>query len=323
MNTKPNIEPELIEGIRKTIFRFRKRPLNYFTESDIHSSLVNDILDGNSEKFLIRNNDDKNNPEISLVHNEYPTNFRYKKADLLDYAEQLENENIKDLLKKTTIEKYNDNENQEKEKYGDRGNFDLSVLNLNFIKAMYEQSSKLDYVYKETKHNPVHKNTEIINHIINKDVNYILERKDKLINISELDYAIEVKFIHHFNARNKQMLYEVIQDNSKLKLAKCHSDNYLKTINLIFCSSQEKERNNNTESVINKVKRYIEERKIEDYDNKKFIIPDGLINIFIQSYFSGDSKNTPKPIISLNKNANESDKTLAVNLAKAIKSNLV
>ncbi len=48
----------------------------------------------------------------------------------------------------------------------------------------------------------------------------------------EVQYAIEVKFIHPFNARNINMLEEVITDNEKLRLATEHSDGFVKAINL-------------------------------------------------------------------------------------------
>ena len=38
------IDEQVFDGIRKTINRFREKPFHYFTEADIHSSLLNDIL---------------------------------------------------------------------------------------------------------------------------------------------------------------------------------------------------------------------------------------------------------------------------------------
>lgn len=38
-----NVDIAVFEGIRKTISRFRRKPFHYFTEADIHSSLLHDI----------------------------------------------------------------------------------------------------------------------------------------------------------------------------------------------------------------------------------------------------------------------------------------
>ncbi len=59
-----DINDHVFNGIRKTINRFREKPFYYFTEADIHSSLLNDIMSGGTDIVTIR----KNNISISLVH---------------------------------------------------------------------------------------------------------------------------------------------------------------------------------------------------------------------------------------------------------------
>lgn len=278
------IEDALVNGIRKTINRFRERPFNYFTESDIHSSLIKDIMSGNSKYFLYT--DKKSNLEISLIHNEYPTNFRYEKSKLINYYE---NNKLKETETETEIES----------KKGDRGNYDLSILNVDFVKQMFNAPI---IIKKKTKYNPVTKLRETIKHIINKDIAYSIRRKKrcKVKFTKELLYAIEVKFIHPFNARNKNILKEVIKDNTKLNLANIHSKKFTKTINLIFCSSEQLERNDKNEPVITSIRNYIKNRKHECSSISK-----DVINIFIESYLKADKKTTPKPIISIdNKNRN-------------------
>ena len=291
---KKTIEEVLVNGIRKTVNRFRERPLNYFTESDIHSSLINDIKTGNSDILLYR--DKKSNIEVSLIHNEYPTNFRYEKNKLKNgYLDLLygKSQERKDTLINSDI--------------GDRGNFDLSILNVEFVKKTFQNPL---IVENGTKHNNVSELTEAIKHIINKDIKYTRARCVSLkedINAgiyyardleTNVEVAVEVKFIHPFNARNKDMLYEVIKDNTKLNLAKTHTDNYIRTVNLVFCSSEEKQRNDGKDSVISKIRDYISNGEVEDYEGIKYSVPEGIINIFIESYLNSDIKHTPKPIIS-------------------------
>ena len=282
MTLKDQIEDAFVNGVRKTINRFRERPLNYFTESDIHSSLMKDIMEGNSKLLLFK---DKKYPEVSLLHNEYPTNFRYQKCRLKDgYSgtdEQIKGETLINI------------------KEGDRGNYDLTILNRDFVKEMF-----VDPVYLNPSKKQINPMNESIKNIINKDIAYPIQRevldKDKFIN--ELLYAVEVKFIHPFNARDKNMLDEVIKDNMKLKLTNIHSGEETKLLNLIFCSSEELKRRDKEETVISRIKKYIEQR------NNSVPIPDNVINIFIESYVFKDltnhkeGKETPKPIISLNGN---------------------
>jgi hypothetical protein len=316
------IENALVDGIRKTINRFRERPLNYFTESDIHSSLMKDIMAGNSKIFLFK---DDNFPEVSLVHNEYPTNFRYKKAELLNGY----NEDDRKVQEQTKIDVTT----------GDRGNFDLSILNRDFVKDMFTNPVYLKNKQEQMKDMKDMKNmismnesikniismNESIKNIINKDIAYPKQRKVRDQNKfkGELLYAIEVKFIHPFNARNVNMLKEVVKDNAKLKLTKIHSGGKTKVLNLIFCSSDKLKRKDDEAPIITQIKGYVsqyEEEKIykpefKKINKKQAPIPNEVINIFIESYIFKDlkkdskdlskknkDKETPKPIISIGGN---------------------
>ena len=294
------IENALIDGIRRTINRFRERPLNYFTESDIHSSLMKDIMAGNSKIFLFQ--DDKF-PEVSLIHNEYPTNFRYEKKKLLKgYTE-----NDVEIEELTMIDV----------KTGDRGNFDLSILNRDFIENMFNNPVCLKN--DKGKRKDLNNMNESIKNIINKNKDYSILRKSINQNKfqEELLYAIEVKFIHPFNARDKGMLDEVIKDNRKLKLARIHSGGKTKVLNLIFCSSEALERRDKDKSIIAQIKKYINQQ------NETQKIPNDVINIFIESYIFKDSKNestvkeTEKPIISIG--GNYSDNMFFKKFKKALK----
>lgn len=116
MTTNTKMDFRIFEGIRKTINRFREKPFFYFTEADIHSSLLNDMLSRSSDILTKREKD----IEISLAHQEYPTNFRYEKSRLLQGYE----DNWEDTIL------------QEGKTYGDRGNFDLAILNAEFVRSL-------------------------------------------------------------------------------------------------------------------------------------------------------------------------------------------
>ncbi len=99
------IHNEINRVIWKTANKFRENPYYFFTESDIHSYFYYCIYNTKME-FI------KDGKRIYLVHREYPTNFRYRKKDLL-------NDNyVPPPLKK---------------KVGARGHYDLAVLNPHFV----------------------------------------------------------------------------------------------------------------------------------------------------------------------------------------------
>ena len=270
------IDEQVFDGIRKTINRFREKPFHYFTEADIHSSLLNDIMKGGSDVLSVR----KNNISISLIHQEYPTHFRYKKEQLL--------EGYKGIEDKTTIDK----------KYGDRGNYDLSILDPVFVNKMF--ADKKDPQNKKNKKY----NLLPLKHIINKDIEFTRGHK----NDNELLYAIEVKFLHIFNAGNSDMLKEVIKDNEKLRLTHIHTNGNTKCINLVFCSAKGYDRRvadeKEKDSVPARIKEYMKgENQIKLYNSKK-VVPkpdDQILNIFIESYLDDEKKKTIKPTTNLNK----------------------
>jgi hypothetical protein len=251
------INHQVFNGIRKTINRFREQPFLYFTESDIHASLSKDILSGNSDLFVIgKEIKDRSTVKtpISLVHHEYPTNFRYKGSLLksLDFKiEEMDstNNNVKGT---------------------DRGNYDLAILNPCFLENLF-----------------MHHPDNIMNamkHIINKDNSLRIERGETK---KEVLFAIEVKFIHPFNAGNKTMIKEVRKDINKLHLALKFSENFIKPINLIFCSTDYVQSNNY--SIIEKIK-----EDLDLYSNTH----QGVCTVFIESFFSKDNlKKTPNPQI--------------------------
>jgi len=265
-----DVEMLVYDGIRKTINRFRENPFFYFTESDIHASLHRDIMEGGSKELVHR----EDGIAVSLVHLEYPTNFRYEKNRLLEgYGNDISITSI-------------DNE----AKYGDRGNFDLVVLNEEFICSVFKRL--------HNSGNPQDTSLEtILKHVINKDASLSIERKHSkyFAYKEEVQYAIEVKFIHPFNARNINMLEEVITDNEKLRLATEHSDGFTKAINLVFCSSQEKVRSDRKDPVINRIREYIRNGKTV-HKNREYKVPEAALNVFIDSHLDESRKNTNKPI---------------------------
>jgi len=252
--SKDAIMDAVFNGIRKTINRFREQPFLYFTESDIHASLSKDIMDGNSDLFILgKEQKDRSNIKVpvSLVHHEYPTNFRYQDSKLRD---QGYNEDEINLLTKLNSS------------HGDRGNYDLVILNNTFIENLFSQHQDL---------------LEAMMHIINKD-----KKLTELRNTDdEVLFAIEVKFIHPFNAGNTQMEIEVKKDNNKLHVALHSSNKFIMPINLIFCNSDYVQSNDH--SVINTIKEYLENGT-----------PKGVCSIFIESYISGNTKKTIKPIFT-------------------------
>lgn len=263
-------EKTINESIRKTIHRFRLRPLSCFTESDLHSSLQRDLLINNSKHFYFDN-------KVSLVHHEYPTNFRYKKADLLKGYKY---DSIKPENHPTS---FNSN------KYRGRGHYDLAILNPKFVRESLDINNDIIDIKSV-----VNKDNELLKKRYNES-DYGLAKIQK-----EVLYAFEFKFIHHFNSGHCSMLKEVITDNEKLKLALYHSGHFIKPVNLIFCAAPIEEETENIQSVIGKVRDYIKTGKIDlDYTDIKEekSIPEGVANIFVQSYYVKEKKDTPKAII--------------------------
>jgi len=294
---QPEIDKAVANGIRKIINRFRERPFFYFTEADIHASLVQDITAGNKKdlhfKTVVRKYDsagnvtDEMNLFVSLVHQEYPTNFRYKKKQLLEGYHGRESET--NLMR-----------GGESNQHGDRGKFDLAILNLDDLNTLIS-------IYKNKELNKHRNVVGTLRNIINKDNELTKHRYESNDFFKEeLLYVIEVKFLHLFNSRNKSLLDEVIKDNEKLRLAVHHSEGFVKPINLIFCSSNEiqsrKKKGAEEDSVIAKVENYIKYGEVKDYDGKEYKLPPEVLNIFARSYIKEDDlkikKETPKTIVS-------------------------
>lgn len=287
MKTLPNktahkMEEAVYEAIRKTINRFRKNPLYAFTECDLHSYLHADLIAGSSNTFY-----QKGDQNISLVHLEYPTNFRFQKSQLLNGYTDLSRDNYQSHQTYITGR-------------GRRGNFDLSVLNPAFIKNVNE------YLKKDREDG----NNEIRNlpyHIVNKNIEAAKERliskhykfveNDNNQNPfeSEIMFAIEFKYFHVFNARNINMIDEVIRDNEKLRLAHIHSGGFIKPINLVFCSTEALDRKDNQPQIINRLKDFIISGGYVR-ENRKHDLSEGVLTIFIESYYNEAVKKTTKPI---------------------------
>ena len=165
---KEQIDKQVFDGIIKTINRFREKPFHYFTEADIHSSLLNDIMTGAPDVLSVK----ENNISISLVHQEYPTHFRYIKNDLLhEYKDS--NDKIKEKSKLDIKEN------------GHRGHFDLSILNPEFIKKMFAE--KIDPIeeknkrYNDVRHKLAFNHFHFLHH--NKEEQLKTRKKDMLLSL--------------------------------------------------------------------------------------------------------------------------------------------
>ena len=203
-NLTTETDQAVATGIRRTINRFRENPFYYFTESDIHASLVKDILDGHSDLFYQPIHG--TSLRLSLVHLEYPTNFSFSRKEAL-YGES----------------------NESADTNRQRGNFDLAVLKANKFEAIVKDMSNLNEDEKQTNL------IRLLKSIISKDIASNEELYQKLNEpIGELiDYAIEVKFFH-FNNATREMFDQVKIDNFKLRKA-IENKASIKPVNLIFC----------------------------------------------------------------------------------------
>lgn len=278
------IEAQVYEGIRKTISRFRRRPYEFFTEAELHTSLRQDIVAGKSELMTWRDGA----MAVSLVHQEYPTNFRYVKEQLvLGYPDS--------PPPATTIDS----------KQGDRGNYDLVVLSPDFVDDFLSSKRPPDLSFQDG-----------LEHVINKRVGLAIARKEAAEAARQADpnsharesvFAIEVKYIHLFNARDSQMLREVVADCEKLRLAHHYSEKYVKAVNLVFCSSESRDRRDHADSVIDKVRELADCGKVKGYKKDEhgkrrvYRVPKGVALVFVESYLDsptdGKSKATPKPTV--------------------------
>ncbi len=203
MITATEIEEIVKKGIKKTINKFRENPLYFFTESDLHSYFYSSIYSSKLEVV-------RNNKRICLIHREYPTNFRYHRKKLVqdDYREPY----------------------PLADKKGDRGNYDMAVINPEFAKKYSD-------------------NINDIKHIINKDVSLLEQRVKKDIESvkKELVYAIEFKYVI---SNSKKFIDEVKADNKKLLFSTRWGAKH--AVNLVFCSIKDSK---NIEAVREEVKK--------------------------------------------------------------------
>ena len=149
VNKKKEINDAVWKAINKTINKFREHPYYFFTESDIHSYFYYALY---SRKHEVSTIDKK---RIYCIHREYPTNFRYKKSELL-------NEDFKEPYKL-------------EDESGSRGHYDMAVLDPDFIKNVNSEK-------------------DIINKNVSLVVKRVQNNKD-FVNSKELLFAIEFKYV--------------------------------------------------------------------------------------------------------------------------------
>ncbi len=187
---KSDIKLLVTDGIRKTVNKFREYQHIFFTEMDIHAYLYHCLY---SSKLEVTTRD---GIITSCLHKEYPTNFRYSKDSMDDFG----------LRKK-----------------GRRGNFDIAILNPEFIEEFD------------------------IKNVINKDVRDVeMRRHNKEKFRKELLIAIEIKYVVN---NNKSFVEEVEKDNKKLSIASTYQS--FEAYNLVFCNHEYK--------YMNELKKIIEE----------------------------------------------------------------
>jgi len=214
---KSDIKIYVNDGIRKTVNKFREYPHIFFTEMDIHAYLYHCLY---STKLEVKTRDDI---ITSCLHKEYPTNFRYDKKSMTNYGLNKE---------------------------GRRGNFDLVVLNPDFIEEFD------------------------IKNVVNKDVRDLelrSQNKEKFRN--ELLIAIEIKYAVN---NNKSFVKEVEKDIKKLSIASTYQR--FEAYNLVFCNHEYK--------YMNELKKTIEEANptiksllaISYYRDSKKVTPKPITN---------------------------------------------
>jgi len=174
---KSDIKRYVTDGIRKTVNKFREYPHIFFSEMDIHAYLYHCLY---SSKLEVKTRD---GIITSCLHKEYPTNFRYSKDSMEDFGLR---------------------------KIGRRGNFDLAVLNPEFIEEFD------------------------IKNVINKEIRDIeirSQNKEKFRN--ELLFAIELKYVVN---NHKSFVKEVEKDIEKLTIASKYQS--FEAYNLVFCNHE-------------------------------------------------------------------------------------
>ncbi len=149
INKNKKINDAVWRAINRTINKFREHPYYFFTESDIHSYFYHALY---STKHEVSTIDKK---RIYCIHREYPTNFRYRK---------------KDLLNNEILKPYDLNDTS-----GSRGHYDMAVLDPDFIKNV---NSEKDII---------NKNVSLVIKRAQNNKNFV--------NSKELLFAIEFKYV--------------------------------------------------------------------------------------------------------------------------------
>ena len=225
MFDKKDLNDAVWEAINRTINKFREHPYYFFTESDIHSYFYHSIY---SSKYDVLTKDKE---RIYCIHREYPTNFRYKKSELL-------NEDFKEPYNLSMKE-------------GERGNYDIAILNPEFIE---NANSKED--------------------IVNKSVKLLEIRIKDNKNFKELLFAIEFKYVIN---NSKNFVDEVKKDNKKLLFAKEYGSS-TEAVNLVFCNVDFKYKSKLINVIENASDKILSIFIQSYYDDNKKITPRPIMN---------------------------------------------
>jgi hypothetical protein len=225
MFDKKDLNDAVWEAINRTINKFREHPYYFFTESDIHSYFYHSIY---SSKYDVLTKDKE---RIYCIHREYPTNFRYKKSELLK----------EDFKKPYDLSR----------KEGDRGNYDIAILNPEFIE---NANSKED--------------------IVNKSVKLLEIRTKNNKNFNELLFAIEFKYVIN---NSKNFVDEVKKDNKKLLFAKEYGSS-TEAVNLVFCNVDFKYKSKLINVIENASDKILSIFIQSYYDDNKKITPRPIMN---------------------------------------------
>ncbi len=241
-----HIDAVVAQSMKTSINRFREKPLLFFTEADIQTYLHKDLITGNTPHVTIEKG------IISLIHREYPTNFRYEKSRLL--AGYPDEELAQTDLTNKSIKS--------------RGHFDLVVLNPEFLHSIIG------------KHKTYNASIEqIINKNVYKAINRYNDPGSK--HNEEVLYAIEIKYLHMFNYNHISMLDQILMDNEKLSIALRRSCGYIKPINIVFSSSKSPEL----------IKTYMTHGKILHPSTKvEHQIKSGILNIYVEAYYDEENE---------------------------------
>lgn len=214
INKKEEINNAVWKAINKTINKFREHPYYFFTESDIHSYFYCALY---STKHEVRTVDKK---KIYCIHREYPTNFRYRK---------------KDLLNNEILKPYDLNDTS-----GSRGHYDMAVLDPDFIKNVNSEkdiiNKNVSLVIKRAQNNKNFVNSKELlfaiefKYVINNSKNFIDEVKmdnKKLLFAKDFGGAYEaVNLVFcnvNFTENTKRIIKEVQNADKKILSIFIHS----------------------------------------------------------------------------------------------------